>query len=330
MTPLAKRAVRGVGISATSSQEAPRKHRGVSAPAPTPVSTPISTPISASITHASSDVLVSFVSDVRAEGKKLYRDLPWRNTRDPYAIWISEVMLQQTQVARVLGRWERFLARFPTVDALASAATSELLEEWQGLGYNRRALNLKRAADICSRRYAGRMPEGSEALRELPGIGEATAAGITVFSRDIPCTYLETNVRAVFIHRFFPDDERVTDKQLRPLVEAACPDFDVRGWYYALLDVGAHLKRIADNPSRRAAAYTRQGAFQGSRRQKRSWLLGEVIANPGVTNDELLARLNRAERKAGRSGVDRDTFESIMADLSREGFFAFDGLGWRI
>ena len=301
----------------SSSLEAPRDYRGAF------------TPCDVSSSAVSPDTLASFVADVREQGKELYRDLPWRNTRDPYAIWISEVMLQQTQVKRVLGRWERFLKRFPTVDALASASTSDVVEEWQGMGYNRRALALKRAADICSEQYAGCMPEDLEALRELPGIGEATAAGITAFSRDIPCTYIETNVRAVFIYHFFPNDERVADKQLRPLVEAACPASDVRGWYYALLDVGAYLKRTKGNPSRRAAAYTRQSEFQGSRRQKRSWLLREVMASPGISSDELLLRLNRVEREAGRDGVARDTFDSIMLDLAREGFFSFDGKGWR-
>lgn len=286
--------------------------------------------IQAHTPHVSAADMAAFVSDVREQGRELYRDLPWRNTRDPYEIWISEVMLQQTQVARVLTRWERFLARFPTVDALAAASPGDVVEEWQGMGYNRRALALKRAADICSEQYGGCMPEGVEALVGLPGIGEATAAGIMAFSRDVPCVYIETNVRAVFIHRFFPDEERVTDKQLRPLVEAACPTEDVRGWYYALLDVGAHLKRTQVNPSRRAAAYTRQSAFEGSRRQKRSWLLREVMASPGIESEELLARLNRIEREAGRDGVDRATFDSIMGDLEREGFFVHSASGWLI
>ncbi len=276
----------------------------------------------------SPDELAAFVDEVLEQGRSLYRDLPWRNTRDPYEIWISEVMLQQTQVARVLTRWERFLARFPTVDALASAASSDVVEEWQGMGYNRRALALKRAADICASEYGGRMPEGVDELVKLPGIGEATAAGITAFSRDVPCVYIETNVRAVFIHRFFPQEERVTDRQLRPLVEAACPRTGVRNWYYALLDVGAHLKRTQGNPTRRAAAYTRQSAFEGSRRQKRSWLLREVMACPGIGSAELLAHLDKAERDAGRDAVDRGLFDSIMADMEREGFFRFDGGGW--
>lgn len=265
---------------------------------------------------------------VREAGQALYRDLPWRNTRDAYAIWISEAMLQQTQVSRVLSRWERFLRHFPTVDALASASSADVVEEWQGLGYNRRALALKRTADICSAEYAGRIPEGVDKLVKLPGIGDATAAGITAFSRDVPCLYLETNVRAVFIHCFFRDAERVTDKELRPLVERACPVEDVRGWYYALLDVGARLKKDHKNPTRRAAAYTRQSKFEGSRRQKRAWLVREVMAAPGLSSAELLRRLNIEERKSGRDGVEGDEFESIMADLAREGFFHREGDGW--
>ena len=270
-----------------------------------------------------------FQAWVRKAGRGLYRDLPWRNTRDPYAIWISEAMLQQTQVTRVLARWERFLKKFPTVDALACASVADVVEEWQGLGYNRRAIALKRAADICSANYEGRLPESMEGLLELPGIGEATAAGITAFSRDIPCAYIETNVRSVFIHCFFRGADRVSDRQLRPLVCRACPGEEVRLWYYALLDIGARLKKDYKNPSRSATAYTRQSAFEGSRRQKRAWLVREVLASPGIASEELLARLNEEERKAGRDGVDGAFFDSIMGDLCREGFFQGDATGWR-
>lgn len=279
--------------------------------------------------RVSPQALEAFVARVRKQGAELYRDLPWRDTRDPYAIWISEVMLQQTQVTRVLTRWERFMARFPTVDALAAAATVDVVEEWQGMGYNRRALALKRAADICAREFAGALPVGIEALCELPGIGEATAAGITAFSRDVPCIYIETNVRAVFIHEFFAHEDRVTDKQLRPLVEAACPCEDVRGWYYALLDVGAHLKKTHVNPTRRSASYVRQSAFEGSRRQKRAWIVREVVANPGIKSDELHRRLDAVEMRSGRDRVPDKEFASILADLVREGFFSLLDGGWR-
>ncbi|ACV22315.1 A/G-specific adenine glycosylase [Slackia heliotrinireducens] len=274
--------------------------------------------------------LHAFVQLVREEGKRLYRDLPWRDTRDPYAIWISEVMLQQTQVPRVLTRWERFMTRFPTVDALSAAASADVLEEWQGMGYNRRALALKRAADICSADFAGALPKTHDELIGLPGIGPSTAAGILAFAYDEPSIYIETNVRAVFIHHFFPESDSVSDKEIRPLVEACCPDSDVRGWYYALLDYGAWLKKEFVNPTRAAKAYTRQSAFEGSRRQKRAWLVRQVMATDGVSSETLLIQLNSHELEEGRDSVDADVFASIMADLQREGFVRLDGDSWRI
>ena len=224
-----------------------------------------------------------FRSLIRAEGARLYRDLPWRRTRDPYHIWLSEVMLQQTQVARVETRMPAWLERFPSVEALADAPTSDVLEAWQGMGYNRRALALKRAAQELMERYDGVFPRETKELVALPGIGPATAQGIRAFAFDLPGVYLETNVRTVFLHHFFPDVPAVPDRELTPLVEATCPlapegiaartdgasgaeRFAVpqdagdtpRAWYYALLDYGAYLKKTLPNPSRRSAAYTRQ------------------------------------------------------------------------
>lgn len=276
--------------------------------------------------------LESFVDLVWQRGEELYRDLPWRNTRDPYEVLVSEVMLQQTQVNRVAKYWERFLRAFPTIDALASASTSDVLEMWQGLGYNRRALALKRAADECSANRGGRLPETHDELIALPGIGPATAAGVMAFAHGKPGVYLETNVRAVFIHELFPDEDKVSDKQLEPLVRAACPKEDappgrdVRAWYYALLDYGAHLKQVGVNPARRSSHYARQSAFEGSRRQKRAWIVRRVLAEPeGVAMRTVMQDLNREERSAGRDGLDADLFESIVGDLVREGFFAREG-----
>lgn len=160
---------------------------------------------------------------VRAEGVRLYRDLPWRNTRDPYAIWISEVMLQQTQVPRVLARWGAWLERFPSVGDLARADTADVLAAWQGMGYNRRALALKTAATTVVEAYDGVFPRDEKELTSLPGIGPATAQGIRSFAFDLPGVYLETNVRTVFLHQLFPDTQGVSDKQLIPLVRQACP-----------------------------------------------------------------------------------------------------------
>ena len=230
--------------------------------------------------------LEDFRALVLERGRELYRDLPWRRTRDPYAIWISEVMLQQTQTTRVDGRWQRWLERFPTVDALAAADAADVLDEWQGLGYNRRALSVLRAAQAVSA-AGGVMPDEAAALEALPGIGPATAAGIRAFAFDLPGVYLETNVRTVFLHELYPSAESVPDRELVPLVRDTCPPDasdpkdDPRTWYYALLDYGAYLKRTVPNPSRRSRGHTRQSRFEGSHRQKRAELLRVLLAHRG-------------------------------------------------
>ncbi|MCL1797338.1 MAG: adenine glycosylase [Eggerthellaceae bacterium] len=264
----------------------------------------------------------AFIERVFAEGKRLYRDLPWRGIDDAYQVLVSEVMLQQTQVSRVLKYWEPFCALFPTIDALAAADTALVLEQWQGLGYNRRALALKRAAEICSVEYAGQLPQTSEELRTLPGVGAASAAGVLVFAHNRPAVYIETNVRTAFIHEFFPEAERVTDKELFPLVKATCSPDEPRAWYYALLDYGWHLKQVTTNPSRKSAHYAKQSAFIGSRRQKRAELLRCVLHAPdGIEVGALYAKLNAFEAREKRGAVDRATFDSLIDDLLSEGFF---------
>ena len=269
-----------------------------------------------------------FVALVAERGRELYRDLPWRNIDDAYGVLVSEVMLQQTQVARVMRFWPRWLAAFPTVDALAAADTAAVLEAWQGLGYNRRALALKRACETCAAELGGALPRTADELVKLPGIGPATAAGVVAFAHNEPAVYIETNVRSVFLHELFPDAESVSDRELAPFVADTCPERDPRRWYYALLDYGAHLKQQVANPSRRSKHYARQSAFEGSRRQKRSFLLKQVLASPEGISEHALARaLDDAERSAGRDPVDPALFEALVADLTREGFFHYrDGL----
>ena len=269
--------------------------------------------------------LAAFRALVRERGLSLYRDLPWRRTTDPYGILVSEVMLQQTQVVRVDGRWQRWLERFPTLDALAAASTADVLEEWQGLGYNRRALALHAAAREVSAR-GGQMPSDGAALRALPGIGPATAAGVRAFAFNLPGVYLETNVRTVFLHELFPGREGVSDRELVPFVEASCPTGEdpsdtPRSWYYALLDYGAHLKKTEANPGRRSAGHTKQSRFEGSRRQKRAELVRLLLAHPEGAGAELLNReLSALELEAGRSAVDPELVDELLSELAREGF----------
>ncbi len=243
----------------------------------------------------------------RAHGR---HDLPWRQTHDPYAILVSEVMLQQTQVSRVIPKYEEFLAEFPTLDALAAAPLERVLRLWQGLGYNRRAVWLKRAAETLSERNGGQVPATRKRFEALPGVGPATAAGVLVFAFGVPAPYLETNVRAAYIHEFFAERDSVRDCEILPLIEATMDAEDPREWFYALLDYGAWLKRSLPNPSRRSAHHARQSPFEGSNRQKRARLLRAVLAEPGRSAAEL----------AGAVGGGRPTARPPVAILKPRRF----------
>ncbi len=281
-------------------------------------------------TPPSTAAIAAFVDHVLARGSELYRDFPWRHTRDPYEVLLSEVMLQQTQVTRVVPYYERWLERFPTLEALDAAPLEAVLETWQGLGYNRRAIALKRLAeDVCATQGCA-LPAEESALRALPGVGPATAAGVLAFAFDAPSTYLETNVRAVFLHELFADSDEVRDREIEPLVREAMAEVERRGqsartWYYALLDYGAHLKRSVPNPSRRSAHHTRQSPFEGSRRQKRAALLRAVMADPGY------GAARYAEDLAD-DGIDTspDECDTVLGELVRDGFIVAEGAGFRI
>ncbi|NPD32932.1 adenine glycosylase [Eggerthellaceae bacterium zg-997] len=280
------------------------------------------------------------IERVWSEGGARYRDLPWRNIDDPYAVLVSEVMLQQTQVARVERYWTRFLGRFPTVDALASASASDVLEMWQGLGYNRRALALKRAADACAAHHGGTLPRDLDQLLALPGVGPATAAGVRAFAFQLPGVYIETNVRTVFLHELFPQHQKVADRTLEPFVRDTCPlgravggegaaspdvRDDPRAWYYALLDYGAYLKSQVQNPSRRSAHYARQSSFEGSHRQKRSFALRLVLDAPeGLSVAEVAMALDAFEQQQGRPAPGLDFASKLVDQLTGEGFFLVD------
>lgn len=272
--------------------------------------------------------LEEFSATVWERGRELYRDLPWRDTHDPYAILLSEVMLQQTQVSRVMGRWEQWLDTFPTIADLASAPLPPVLELWQGMGYNRRVLNLKRCAEEVVAMHDGVVPSDKKALLGLPGIGPSTSAGVRVFAFRQPDMYLETNVRAVFIHELFPGRESVADKELVSLVEATCPqDARVRAWYYALLDYGAYLKKTMPNPTRRSKHYTRQSKFEGSHRQKRAYLLRRVI-DDALSTEDLARDLAQSERASGRQEPSVEEVRAILDELEREGFVMRRGDAW--
>lgn len=222
--------------------------------------------------------------------------LPWRlpdatGRFDPYRILVSEVMLQQTQVGRVIPKYDQFLARFPTVQALAQASLGEVLIAWQGLGYNRRAKFLWQAAQMVTDEYGGEFPPDQEELTQLPGIGVNTAGAVIAYAFNQPVTFIETNIRTVFIHHFFGDREGVHDKEVVELVAATLPDgnaADIRLWYWALMDYGSHLKQTVGNKSRASKSYAKQSPFAGSRRAVRGAVIRYLSqAGQGVPTDGL-------------------------------------------
>lgn len=223
------------------------------------------------------------------------RTLPWRETRAPYAILLSEIMLQQTQVDRVTGKYKAFLSAFPDFSSLAAAPLDAVLAVWQGLGYNRRALNLKRCAEAVVADHDGALPSSITELEKLPGIGHYTARAVAAFAFSVPSVFIETNIRTVFIHHFFHNQEKVHDREIAPLVEGTLDHDNPREWYYALMDYGAHLKRLHGNPSRRSAHHAIQSPFRGSNRELRSMILKAILDNPGITFEEILAFLNKPD-----------------------------------
>ncbi len=242
------------------------------------------------------------------------RSLPWRETADPYAILVSEVMLQQTRVDRVVGKYADFLRRFPDFATLAAAPLQELLAAWQGLGYNRRAVALKKCAEAVAAQYGGVLPESVEALQALPGIGPYTARAIAAFAFDLPTVFIETNIRAALIHHFLGDREGVRDAEILPLVAATLDRFHPRAWYNALMDYGAMLKKAHGNPARRSAHHARQTPFKGSNRELRGRILKALLAVPGRTAQELGTNLG-AEPAAVHKNLLRMEKEGLVAEL---------------
>ncbi len=253
--------------------------------------------------------IAKFRKTVYRHWKKYGRDLPWRRTDNPYKIVVSEIMLQQTQVARVVTKYEEFITAFPDIESLAEAPLHAVLTVWQGLGYNRRALSLKKMAEAIVSLHDGKIPTDVSRLTTLPGIGRATAHAICAFAFNQPVIFIETNIRTAFIHHFFSTKEEVKDREITPLVVQTIDRENPRRWYNALMDYGAALKKEYPNPGRKSAHYKRQSPFEGSRRQVRGAILSTLVETISISRDELAAALP----------FDEELIHSVLSQLEREG-----------
>jgi A/G-specific adenine glycosylase len=237
-------------------------------------------------------------------------DMAWRHTTDPYPILVSEIMLQQTQVGRVTVKYPAFIAAFPDFASLATAPLAEILGVWQGMGYNRRAIALQKCAIRVADEFGGCLPQDVETLATFPGIGRATASSIAAFAFNQPVAFIETNIRRVFIHHFFPGRDSVSDDEILPLVEQALYRENPRAWYWALMDLGTSLKKSVPNPNRRSVHYTRQSAFEGSDRRIRGLVLRMLVSHVTMTPAAIVRELGEEEGRVLK----------ILTGLEDEGF----------
>lgn len=238
-------------------------------------------------------------------------DLPWRipeagDGYDAYKILVSEMMLQQTQVGRVTPKYHLFLKQFPSFEALAAAPLGDVLRAWNGLGYNRRAKFLWQCAARVVSDYRGQLPETSAELVKLPGIGANTAGAVLAYAFNKPALFVETNIRTVFIHHFFADQQAVNDRQILDLVAQTLPD-EPRQWYWALMDYGSFLKQTIGNLNMLSKHYVKQSRFEGSKRQIRGQVL-RLLGERPYSDSEL--KRNIADQR----------LPDVLQDLEAEGF----------
>ena len=257
--------------------------------------------------------ILDFRKKIYAHYKNHGRTLPWRHTSEPYHILVSEIMLQQTQVDRVIDKYNQFIRSFPTIQKLAKAPVDKVLRTWQGLGYNRRALMIHRCAKGIVDDYLGNIPDDPKLLNKLPGIGKNTAASICVFAFHKPLIFIETNIRTVFIHEFFHDRKDITDDELIPLIQQTLDKKNPYKWYSALMDYGAYLKKNFPNPSRKSVHHTKQSRFEGSDRQIRGKTLRLLLSQKKSSFKKMNLELQ----------IDPERFKKILQGLVEEGFIRY-------
>jgi A/G-specific adenine glycosylase len=254
-----------------------------------------------------------FQNIIWEKGNELYRDMPWRRNTDPYYVMVSELMLQQTQVERVEPKFEAFIARFPSIEALAAAQLEDVLRIWQGLGYNRRAKYLHEAAKLIMASFGGKLPQSSKELTQLPGIGISTAGAIMAYAFNRQAIFIETNVRAVYFYHYFTNAETVSDQELLPVLDRTLDREHPREFYWALMDYGSWLKKQNAVPVNQSRHYKRQSKLKGSVREVRGQIVRSLASGDATI----------AELKSNLSADDR--FEVALGGLIKDGLVAQTG-----
>ncbi len=244
---------------------------------------------------------------------ELYRDMPWRQNTNPYRVLVSELMLQQTQVDRVIPKFTTFIKTFPNEKTLAQASLGDVLRLWSGLGYNRRAKFLHEAAKKITRDHSGAFPENYEDILALPGVGQSTAGAIMAYAFNKPVIFIETNVRTVYFHHFFHDDEKVSDFEIHVLLEQTIDKAHPREFYWALMDYGTWLKRQGHGRITRSKHYKKQSPLKGSVREIRGQIL-KLLKDESAKVDILTAKYDTDER-----------FEAALKGLLRDGLVQQSG-----
>ena len=256
------------------------------------------------------------------------RDLPWRHTHDPYKIMISEVMLQQTQVSRVFTRYAEFIEAYPTVKDLAKASTSDVLKTWKGMGYNRRALYIKKAAQTVVDQYKRVFPKSEQELVKLPGLGKYTARAILVFAYGQEIPLVDTNIRQIITHFFLTNHPqgpalkglkgRTLEKEVEDIARQLVPLGKSWEWHQALMDYGA--LRLARARSGQARSVRSQTPFKESNRFYRGRVI-DRLREGEVSKNKLIADF---QKEYGKSRIFLNT---ITTGLERDGLLTRFGRG---
>jgi A/G-specific adenine glycosylase len=247
--------------------------------------------------------------------------LLWRTNTSDYYVCISEIMLQQTQVDRVIPFFNNWIQHFPNWQALSAASQVSVLKHWKGLGYNSRALRLHALSKQVVSQYGSILPVDYETLTGLPGIGPYTAGAIMAFVYNKPVIMIETNIRRVFLYHFFQGLHNIHDRDILPIIEQSLPNKKTREWYWALMDYGSYLGKELKidgkkfNPNTASRHYIRQSKFTGSDRQIRGKIL-EVLLQPP---DSAVSLENIAQKLSGIT-TDTERIFGIVQVLIQEGF----------